>query len=192
AKLLSEKRNKAALNIEKKTMSELAFLEMKKAVFKVEFETKEQQLSANGMDRIRFTASTNPGMSLSPIDKIASGGELSRFMLAFRVALFDSAPKNTIIFDEIDVGISGSVADSIGQRLNLLSKAVQIIVITHQPQVAGKADSHILVEKIQGDDHTQVNVRVLQEEGKSLELARMISGKTITKAGIDAAKELIT
>lgn len=192
AKLLSEKRKKAALNIEKKTMSELAFLEMKKAVFKVEFETNEQQLSANGMDRIRFTASTNPGMSLSPIDKIASGGELSRFMLAFRVALFDSAPKNTIIFDEIDVGISGSVADSIGQRLNLLSKAVQIIVITHQPQVAGKADSHILVEKIQGDDHTQVNVRVLQEEGKSLELARMISGKTITKASIDAAKELIT
>lgn len=192
AKLLSEKRNKTALNIEKKTMSELAFLEMKKAVFKVEFETDEQFASANGMDKIRFTASTNPGMALSPIDKVASGGELSRFMLAFRVALFDSAPKNTIIFDEIDVGISGSVAESIGQRLNLLSKAVQIIVITHQPQVAGKADSHILVEKLQGDDHTHVNARILQEEDKSLELARMISGKTITKAGIDAAKELIT
>lgn len=191
AELLSEKRHKAALNIEKKTMYELTFLEMKKAVFKVELETKEQFATANGVDRIRFTASTNPGMSLSPIDKIASGGELSRFMLAFRVALFDSAPKNTIIFDEIDVGISGLVADSIGQRLSLLSKAVQIIVITHQPQVAGKADSHILVEKIQGDNHTQVNARVLQEEGKSLELARMISGKKITKAGIDAAKELI-
>ena len=192
AKLLSEKRNKAALNIEEKTMSELAFLEMKKAVFKVELENEEQFASANGMDKIRFTASTNPGMALSPIDKIASGGELSRFMLAFRVALFDSAPKNTIIFDEIDVGISGSVAESIGQRLNLLSKAVQIIVITHQPQVAGKADNHILVEKLQGDDHTHVNAKILQEEGKSLELARMISGKTITKAGIDAAKELIT
>lgn len=192
AKLLSEKRSKAALNIEKKTMSELAFLEMKKAVFKVEFETEEQFASANGMDKIRFTASTNPGMDLSPIDKVASGGELSRFMLAFRVALFDSAPKNTIIFDEIDVGISGSVAESIGQRLNLLSEAVQIIVITHQPQVAGKADSHILVEKLQGDDHTHINAKILQEESKSLELARMISGKTITKAGIDAAKELIT
>ena len=129
AKLLSEKRNKAALNIEEKTMSELAFLEMKKAVFKVELENEEQFASANGVDKIRFTASTNPGMALSPIDKIASGGELSRFMLAFRVALFDGAPKNTIIFDEIDVGISGSVAESIGQRLNLLSKAVQIIVI---------------------------------------------------------------
>jgi DNA repair protein RecN (Recombination protein N) len=112
-------------------------------------------------------------------------------MLAFRVALFDNAPKNTIIFDEIDVGISGSVADSIGQRLKLLSEAVQIIVITHQPQVAGKADEHILVEKSQGDNHTDVRARILEAEGKSLELARMISGKTITKAGIDAAKELI-
>lgn len=192
AKLLSEKRIKAALDIEKKTMSELAFLEMKKAVFKVELETEQQFASVNGIDKIRFTASTNPGMALSPIDKIASGGELSRFMLAFRVALFDGAPKNTIIFDEIDVGISGSVADSIGQRLNLLSKAVQIIVITHQPQVAGKADSHILVEKLQGDDHTHVNAKILQEAEKSFELARMISGKKITKAGIDAAKELIT
>ena len=96
-----------------------------------------------------------------------------------------------IIFDEIDVGISGSVADSIGQRLKVLSKAIQIIVITHQPQVAGKADQHILVEKLQGDDHTSVNAKILESEGKSLELARMISGKTITKAGIDAAKELI-
>ncbi len=192
AKDLSAKRKEAAINIEKKTMFELSFLEMKKAVFKVEFNSDENFASINGMDKIRFTASTNPGMSLSPIDKIASGGELSRFMLAFRVALFDNAPKNTIIFDEIDVGISGSVADSIGQRLKLLSNAVQIIVITHQPQVAGKADKHILVEKSQGDDHTSVNAKILESEGKSLELARMISGKTITKAGIDAAKELIT
>jgi DNA repair protein RecN (Recombination protein N) len=191
AENLSAQRKKVALNIEQKTSSELAYLEMKKAVFKVEVQSDVNFASANGIDKIRFTASTNPGMALSPIDKIASGGELSRFMLAFRVALFDNAPKNTIIFDEIDVGISGSVADSIGQRLKLLSKAVQIIVITHQPQVAGKADAHILVEKSQGDDHTDVRARILEVEGKSLELARMISGKTITKAGIDAAKELI-
>ena len=191
AKTLSAKRQDAALSIEKKTMSELSFLEMKKAIFKVELKSEEDFASSNGLDKVRFTASTNPGMALSPIDKIASGGELSRFMLAFRVALFDNAPKNTIIFDEIDVGISGSVADSIGQRLKVLSKAIQIIVITHQPQVAGKADQHILVEKLQGDDHTSVNAKILESEGKSLELARMISGKTITKAGIDAAKELI-
>ena len=191
AKILSAKRQDAALSIEKKTMSELSFLEMKKAIFKVELKSEEDFASSNGLDKVRFTASTNPGMALSPIDKIASGGELSRFMLAFRVALFDNAPKNTIIFDEIDVGISGSVADSIGQRLKVLSKAIQIIVITHQPQVAGKADQHILVEKLQGDDHTSVNAKILESEGKSLELARMISGKTITKAGIDAAKELI-
>ena len=126
-----------------------------------------------------------------PIEKIASGGELSRFMLALRVALLDSAPKNTIIFDEIDVGISGFVADSIGQRLSALSKKIQIIVITHHPQVAGKANSHILVEKIQNKDHTCVKAKFLQDEEKSLELARMISGKTITQASINAAKELI-
>ena len=192
ARLLSKKRTSTAIIIEQKTMSELSFLEMKKAIFKVELKMQEQFATANGMDRVRFTASINPGMVLSPIDEVASGGELSRFMLAFRVALFDSAPKNTIIFDEIDVGISGSVADSIGQRLYTLSKAVQIIVITHQPQVAGKADNHILVEKLQGDYHTHVNAKILQKESKSLELARMISGKTITKAGIDAAKELLT
>jgi DNA repair protein RecN (Recombination protein N) len=191
ANTLSAKRQEAALSIEKKTMLELSFLEMKKAVFKVELKSEESFSSPSGLDKVRFTASTNPGMALSPIDKVASGGELSRFMLAFRVALFDNAPKNTIIFDEIDVGISGSVADSIGQRLKILSKAIQIIVITHQPQVAGKADQHILVEKLQGDDHTSVNATILESEAKSLELARMISGKTITKAGIDAAKELI-
>ena len=191
ADTLSQERKKAAKSIEKKTMEELSLLEMKKAVFKVEIESDNCQAMGNGIDIIRFMASTNPGMELSPIDKIASGGELSRFMLAFRVALFDKAPKNTIIFDEIDVGISGSVADSIGDRLRTLSKAVQIIVITHQPQVAGKANKHILVEKLQGKEHTHVKAKNLTDDEKSLELARMISGKTITKAGIDAAKELI-
>jgi DNA repair protein RecN (Recombination protein N) len=165
---------------------------MKKAIFVVEIESDPNFASTNGMDKVRFVASTNPGMSLSPIDKIASGGELSRFMLAFRVALFDKAPKHTVIFDEIDVGISGSVADSIGLRLKLLSSAVQIIVITHQPQVAGKADQHILVEKTQHDLHTVVEIRTLEEEARSYELARMISGKEITETGLKAAKELIT
>ena len=112
-------------------------------------------------------------------------------MLALRVDLFDNAPKQTIIFDEIDVGISGSVADSIGERLKLLSNAVQIIVITHQPQVAGKADQHILVEKTQHYSHTSVQIRDLKIDDKALEVARMISGKKITKTGIEAAKELI-
>jgi DNA repair protein RecN (Recombination protein N) len=99
--------------------------------------------------------------------------------------------KQSIIFDEIDVGISGSVADSVGQRLKILSNAGQIIVITHQPQVAGKADCHVLVAKTQHEKHTIMQVRILDAEQRSYELARMISGKKITETGLRAAKELI-
>lgn len=191
AEKLSKQRKITVVELEKKVMQELSTLEMKKAVFVVEIESDLSIASSNGIDRVRFIASTNPGMSLSPIDKIASGGELSRFMLALRVALFDKTPKQTVIFDEIDVGISGSVADSIGLRLKALSSVVQIIVITHQPQVAGKADWHILVEKTQHDIHTVVEIKVLNNQARSYELARMISGKEITKTGLKAAKELI-
>jgi DNA repair protein RecN (Recombination protein N) len=191
AKILSKQRKSAAQDLEKKTMQELSALEMQKAIFKVEIDTSENYSASKGIDRVRFIASTNPGMTLAPIDKIASGGELSRFMLSLRVALFDNSPKQAIIFDEIDVGISGAVADSMGQRLKELSKAVQIIVITHQPQVAGKADQHILVKKTQYNMHTSVCANILSKEDKPLELARMISGQKITKTGIEAARELI-
>ena len=191
AESLSEQRKETVAELEKKVMKELSTLEMKKAIFVVEIESSHSFASSNGIDKVRFIASTNPGMSLAPIDKIASGGELSRFMLALRVALFDKAPKQTVIFDEIDVGISGSVADSMGLRLKALSSVVQIIVITHQPQVAGKADQHILVEKTQHDIHTVVEIKILENEARPYELARMISGKEITKTGLKAAKELI-
>jgi len=192
AQNLSTQRKKIVTDLEKKVMQELSTLDMKKAIFVVEIVSDPNFASSNGMDKVRFVASTNPGMDLSPIDKIASGGELSRFMLALRVALFDKAPKQTVIFDEIDVGISGSVADSMGLRLKLLSSAVQIIVITHQPQIAGKADQHILVEKTQHNLHTVVEIKTLEDEARSYELARMISGKEITETGLKAAKELIT
>lgn len=188
---LSEQRKKLANILSDKVMSELSSLDMKKAIFKIEVVQNMTSPSAKGIDNIYFTASTNPGMSLSSIDKVASGGELSRFMLALRVALFNNAPKRTVIFDEIDVGISGSVADSIGQRLKILSQALQIIVITHQPQVAGKADLHILVEKSQREKYTIATVRILNHEARALELARMISGKVITDTAIKAAKELL-
>lgn len=192
AQQLSKLRLTAADDIKHKTMAELMKLEMPKAIFEVKIDSGENFASANGIDKVSFIAATNPGMGLSPIDEIASGGELSRFMLAFRLVLQNSAPKNTIIFDEIDVGISGSVAESIGKRLSALGKSVQTIVITHQPQVAGKADSHILVEKIQEEDRTYVKVSKLGGDDRSLELARMISGSQITQTGINAAKELIT
>lgn len=191
ARQLSLLRQKNAAKLQEKTMNELAELEMKKAVFEVSVIPSEENSGASGIDQVRLRASTNPGMPLLPIDQVASGGELSRFMLALRTALFDKGNKQTIIFDEIDVGISGSVTDSVGQHLKKLSRAVQVIAITHQPQIAGKADQHVLVSKIQYHDHTKVEIKTLDHEAKSLELARMISGQKITKTGLEAAKELL-
>jgi len=191
AKLLSENRQIAARELEKKTMGELSMLDMKKALFAIEINSEEENADSKGIDEVRFLASTNPGMPRAPIDKIASGGELSRFMLAFRTALFDKTTKRTIVFDEVDVGISGSVADSVGQRLKILSTVAQVIVITHQPQVAGKANQHILVEKTQTTENTSVTAYSLDLEERARELARMISGKEITANSLAAAKELM-
>jgi DNA repair protein RecN (Recombination protein N) len=191
AQLLSENRRIAARGLEKKTTDELSMLDMKKALFVIEINSEEKNAGINGIDEVRFLASTNPGMPKAPIDKIASGGELSRFMLAFRTALFDKTTKKTIIFDEVDVGVSGSVADSVGERLKTLSTVAQVIVITHQPQVAGKANQHILVEKTQTIANTSVTARSLDLEERPHELARMISGKEITANSLAAAKELM-
>jgi DNA repair protein RecN (Recombination protein N) len=191
AQLLSENRRIAARKLEKKTTDELSMLDMKKALFAIEINSEEKNAGINGIDEVRFLASTNPGMPKAPIDKIASGGELSRFMLAFRTALFDKTTKKTIIFDEVDVGVSGSVADSVGERLKTLSMVAQVIVITHQPQVAGKANQHILVEKTQTIANTSVTARSLDLEERPRELARMISGKEITTNSLAAAKELM-
>ncbi len=191
ANLLSQNRKIAAKDLESKTMQELSMLDMKKAIFSVEIQSDEKAAGSKGIDEVRFLASTNPGMPKAPIDKIASGGELSRFMLGFRAALFDKAAKQTIIFDEVDVGISGSVADSVGQRLKVLSSVAQVIVITHQPQVAGKAEQHILVQKTQTNTNTSVIAHHLNLEERSCELARMISGKEITTNSLAAAKELM-
>lgn len=174
AQLLSENRRIAARGLEKKTTDELSMLDMKKALFVIEINSEEKNAGINGIDKVRFLASTNPGMLKAPIDKIASGGELSRFMLAFRTALFDKTTKKTIIFDEVDVGVSGSVADAVGERLKTLSTVAQVIVITHQPQVAGKANQHILVEKTQTSANTSVTACSLDLEERPHELARII------------------
>lgn len=146
---------------------------------------------SDGIDNVRFVASTNPGMKLAPIDKIASGGELSRFMLAIKTCLFDKSLKDTIIFDEIDTGIGGIVADKVGEKIKKLSSIAQVIVITHQPQVAGKADQHIIVNKLQLDETTKITVKSLNIQERQTELARMISGKSITDASLKVAKELL-
>ncbi len=191
ANLLSQNRKISAKELEDKTMSELKMLDMKKAIFSIDIKSDKKLAGSKGIDEIRFLASTNPGTPKAPIDKIASGGELSRFMLGFRAALFNKEAKQTIIFDEVDVGISGSVADVVGQRLKNLSEVAQVIVITHQPQVAGKANQHILVQKTQTNTDTKIVAEYLDFDGRSCELARMISGKEITINSIAAAKELM-
>lgn len=189
ANCLSKTRQSAAMQLEAKTRQELGRLDMKKAVFSVDIQQKSP--TARGIDEVNFLATTNPGSLPAPIDKVASGGELSRFMLAFRSAFADKFTKQTIIFDEIDTGMSGSVADAIGERLKALSKLVQVIVITHQPQVAGKADEHIVVQKLQTDDMTVINLAKLDVKGRAKEIARMISGQKITENALAAAKELM-
>ncbi|WP_341763612.1 DNA repair protein RecN [Candidatus Tisiphia endosymbiont of Beris chalybata] len=206
ANLLSNKRSISARKLETAIQKELTQLKMEKAIFKIEINRKDilclkegaQQIQPellniynNGIDEVRFTASTNPGMKLAPIDKIASGGELSRFMLAIKTCLFDKLLIDTIIFDEIDTGIGGVVADKIGERLKKLSLRSQVIVITHQPQVAGKADQHILVTKTQYNQHTKISIKNLDNLEKEYEIARMLSGKLITDITLKAAKELL-
>ncbi len=192
ARSLSDKRKKAALALEDRVSQELAPLKMAGSILKVEFADRDlSNAASNGLDEVRFIASNNPGTPLAPIHKIASGGELSRFMLAMKVALFDKFTKPTIIFDEVDTGIGGVVAVAVGERMKLLSDVAQVITITHQPQVAGKADKHILVSKVQGKGSTLSHARLLSEEERLEEIARMISGAEITQVSREAAKELI-
>ncbi|MEG8229687.1 DNA repair protein RecN [Candidatus Rickettsia tasmanensis] len=186
---LSAKRLIVAKHLEESLHQELKQLKMAKAIFEIEINAKEP--TADGNNDIVFKASTNPGTAAAAINKIASGGELSRFMLALKTSLFDKMVKPSIIFDEIDVGIGGEVADKVGERLKKLSSVTQVIVITHQPQVAGKADLHIKIEKTQLEKETKVTVKALNLAERQEELARMISGKTITKASLKAAKELL-
>lgn len=195
ANILSHQRIISARNLERLVQQELSQLKMEKAIFKVEVISNKGS-SSHGTDNICFIASTNPGMALAPIDKIASGGELSRFMLALKTSLFTkkqytTTEEYTLIFDEIDTGIGGYVADKVGERLKKLSNFAQVIVITHQPQVAGKASQHISVSKSQQDKTTEVKVKVLDLQERQYELARMISGKTVTEASLNAAKELL-
>ena len=192
ATALSAKRKEAARLLEARIQEELIPLKMAGCKWMVEFSTKdEKNYTSNGLDIVRFTAATNPGMPGGPIDKIASGGELARLMLAVKVVLFDKFSKPTIIFDEIDTGIGGSVADAIGDRLKTLSEVAQVIVITHQPQVVAKSNFHILVEKKSGDGQTSSSARMLDMEGKKGEIARMLSGKSITTGAIAAAESLL-
>lgn len=189
---LSSARQAAALQLDNKVMSELPPLKMEKARFVTVMEkTDESGWSEKGFNNVYFTVATNPNSPQGPLNKIASGGELARFMLALKVNLAQSSSVATMIFDEVDAGVGGATAQAVGERLARLARDVQVLVVTHSPQVAACGNNHFKVEKSTADNVTTTTVRELTKIEKSEEIARMLAGEVITDAARAAAKVLI-
>ena len=193
SRLLSTRRLEAAAALEKAVNLELAPLKLERAKFICKVESNEQVLSQTGIDQVEFWVQTNPGTKPGPMMKVASGGELSRFMLALKVVLADRGSAPTLVFDEIDTGVGGAVADAIGQRLKRLARKVQVLAVTHAPQVAAIANRHFLIAKEDVAEGTRVATRVgmLETKARREEIARMLSGETISAEARAAAERLL-
>lgn len=194
ARALSEARAKAAATLDKEVMKELKPLKLDRASFKTQIEVlPEAQGGPEGIDRVSFLVSTNPGAPFGPLIKIASGGELSRFVLALKVALASRGSAPTLIFDEVDSGVGGAVAEAVGLRLAELAKSVQIVVVTHSPQVAARAQHHFRISKGGEAKSAKIATRVetLDAKARREEIARMLAGATVTDEARAAADRLI-
>lgn len=189
AKALSEKRRATSLEFADKVCEEMAFLDMPNVKLVVVQEKCE--LNSLGCDNIEFLISTNPGEPPKPISKIASGGELSRMMLAVKNVLSDKDDIDTLIFDEVDTGISGSAAQKVGLKLREVSKSRQVLCVTHLAQIAAMGNSHFKISKSVRDEKTFTKVEELDHEGRKQELARIIGGTEMTKASLDYAEEML-
>lgn len=191
---LSKKRQKGASALSDAVMTELPALKLERARFMVEVTTDAESATADGIDTVEFHVQTNPGTRPGPIMKVASGGELSRFLLALKVALADRGSAPTLVFDEIDSGVGGAVADAIGQRLKRLSANVQVLSVTHAPQVAARAATHLLISKGpagDGSDKIATRVATMTPEHRAEEIARMLSGASVTAEARAAAAALL-
>lgn len=189
AEELSASRKRIAEEFEKQVKAELEFLDMPKLQFKVDFQ--KGNLSSIGFDKIEFLISTNPGEPPKPLAKIASGGELSRIMLAIKNILSYNDTIGTLIFDEIDVGVSGRASQKIGLKLKAVSKNTQVICVTHSAQIASNANEHFLIEKDITSDKTYTKVTPLDFESRKRELARIMGGLEITDTLLKSAEELL-
>lgn len=189
AAALSAARSKAATKLDKAVSGELAPLKMERAVFATQI-TPEAE-GPEGRDAVSFTVATNPGAPAGPLNKIASGGELSRFLLALKVCLTQGQSGLTLIFDEIDRGVGGATADAVGRRLAAIADEGQVLVVTHSPQVAALGAHHWRVEKSVTKGMTTTNVVPLNVEERVDEVARMVAGDTITEAAREAARALL-
>ncbi|KQP50274.1 DNA repair protein RecN [Methylobacterium sp. Leaf108] len=193
ATALSEGRRRAAKQLDAAVKTELPPLKLERARFITEIATDPESRDAGGFDRVEFWAQTNPGTRPGPMMKVASGGELSRFMLALKVVLADKGSAPTLIFDEIDTGVGGAVADAIGGRLSRLAARVQVVAVTHAPQVAARAGTHFLIAKdaVKGSDRVATRVASLAAPARREEIARMLAGATVTDEARAAAASLI-
>jgi len=189
-----DKRTKAARRFEKETEVNLKAVALEKARFVVRIEAEkenEKTFTAKGFDRVEFYFSANVGESPKPLAKVASGGEASRLMLILKTTAKTSDAEKAVVFDEIDTGIGGRVAEAVGLKLKELSKTQQVLCVTHQPQVASLATHHFLVEKTMTSDQTSVSIRELKAKDRVEEVARMLAGEKITNAARQHAKEMI-
>ena len=192
AKTLSDKRRKAAAQLDRLVAKELPPLKLDKARFETGIETlPETEWGADGMDRVQFLVATNPGAAAGPLNKIASGGEMARFMLALKVVLAEVGTAQTLVFDEVDSGIGGATADAVGERLARLSKKRQILVVTHSPQVAAKSGYHAIVVKTGKTNPTTKILPLANANERTEEIARMLSGAEITKEARAQAAKLL-
>lgn len=187
AEKLSEKREKQSARLTEKISEELKFLDMPNV--RIVFKHEKGKLTANGMDIMELMISVNPGEPPKPIAKIASGGELSRIMLAIKNVIAEKEDTPTMIFDEIDTGVSGRAAQKIGVKLRQVSKTRQVICVTHLSQIAAMADNHLLIEKNSGDNNTYTSVTRLDREQRINEIARILGGEHITRTTLDNAAE---
>ena len=194
ARSLSEKRHHAADALSAAVMAELPALKLERARFTVQITTDPEGGAEEGIDTVEFHVQTNPGTRPGPIMKVASGGELSRFLLALKVALADRGSAPTLVFDEIDTGVGGAVADAIGQRLKRLSSTVQVLSVTHAPQVAARAATHLLISKgpVEGSETVATRVARMDAGARTEEIARMLAGASVTEEARAAAARLLS
>jgi DNA repair protein RecN (Recombination protein N) len=205
ASALSDGRKSAATKLAKLAEAQINSLAMK-VRFEVAVARNEQQASwtSNGWDEVEYRIATNPGEPLKPLHEIASGGEMSRVMLALKVSVeegpFNSTPAKlkkksvtprTLVFDEIDIGIGGRAAEAVGQKLKSLSRGQQVLCVTHLPQIAAFADQHFLIDKREADGRTKMQIRLLDDRARTHEVARMLSGATVTDTSLQHAAQMI-
>jgi DNA repair protein RecN (Recombination protein N) len=192
AEELGRRRLEAASRLDDAVRTELAPLKLERARFATEVVSERAAAGVSGLDRVEFKVAANPGTPLAGLAKVASGGELARFVLALKVVLARRGSAPTLIFDEIDSGVGGAVADAVGQRLARLAGGLQVLAVTHAPQVAARADGHFLITKADNAPERAVTlVKALKADSRREEIARMISGARITEEARAQAERLI-